>query len=140
MASSRLITWTILLSLKSNVDGSLIDVRFSTNSQYHDYEILINGEEWFSQNITSNLNTVFIRNNHKTFSTKTQTLTAKKDTLEPFSGEDSLGHYDSYPVYWEPEGLGFETSLRKYQDQPIIVFSQRFKVNQFSAIKYVACV
>ena len=128
MASYSLLYLTLLLLLQSHVYGKLLDFRFPTNYQYHDFEILINGENWFSQDVTSNLNTISIRKDHKTFSTRKQTLTPKNETLEPFAREDNLGYYDSYPVCWEPDDLGFETSLRMYHDQPIIVFSQHFKV------------
>ena len=115
----------LLLVLRCKSE-KLLDVAFTPPSKNHDFEILINGESWFKQNISSNLSNVCVRKDHLDFSTKNQSLKAAAEVED--SGEDNLGLYESFSVEWVPSDLGFKTEVRVYQNQPFIAFSQHFKV------------
>ena len=109
----------------------LLDISFPQPSKNHDFEVLINGECWFKQNITSNTSTIYIRKDNLRYSTKDQSLNSNIEVEE--SGEDALGSYESYSVGWLPSDLGFETEVRVYHEDPIVVFSQHFQVT-FSSL------
>ena len=119
----------ILIFASCNCE-KLLDISFPVPSKKHDFEVLIHGQCWFTQNVTSKTSTISITKNSLKFSTEDQSLSPNVETEE--SGEDVLGWYESYSMGWRPSNLGFETEVRIYQDQPIIVFSQHFQVQLVS--------
>ena len=82
------------------------------------------GQSWFSQNEKSSK--IFVTSNTKTFSNRDGSLV--KAGEEESNGFDVLGNFNSTKIQWNPSEVGFTTELRTYQEEPMIVFSQRFKV------------
>ena len=48
---------------------------------------------------------------------------------EESNGFDVLGNFNSTKIRWDPSEVGFSTELRTYQEEPMIVFTQRFQVS-----------
>ena len=82
------------------------------------------GQSWFSQNEKSSK--IFVTSNTKTFSNRDGSLV--KAGEEESNGFDVLGNFNSTKIQWNPSEVGFTTELRTYQEEPMIVFSQRFQV------------
>ena len=98
----------------------------------YDFDVLINNQVWFSQDVSSGISNIFVTKDHSTLSTQDHSLSLQNVSVRREIGEDILGMFDLFAMDWQPEEAGFETSVRVYQDEPIIVFTQHFQVRIFN--------
>ena len=116
----------LILSLSfGGTTGKLIDV--SLKESGYDFDILINDQVWFSQDVSSSLSNIYVTKDHSTFSTQDQSLMLQD--VHTSTGEDIFGVFDSVAIDWQPEETGFQTGWRSYQDEPMIIFTQYFQVS-----------
>lgn len=130
MASIKELAIGLLLLWRSSSYscGQRLNVDFYDDQFYSEFAITLDGEPWFTQK-TSELSHIFATKEGETFSTSDQSLRCVSG--EEAQGFDSLGSFASYGTHWIPAHLGYETRLRVYNEEPLIVFTQRFQVVSF---------
>ena len=145
-----------LCATQSLSSGNLLDVRFGASKA--DFEILVNGLPWLREDLSQGkvelfLNFYFFSNFKYIFSilstgntfplctlgeisvtSKGETYTTLDQSLRleseesPFKGHDILGSFSSHRLHWSPSEIGFETRLRIYEGDDLLVFTQHFQV------------
>ena len=107
---------------------SMMEVVFNSDDQApsSDFKILVNGSAWLEENLSLG-SRVFVRSNGQTYSTTDQSLRLESPA-SIFNGRDVLGSFSSHLLRWSPIEIGFETQLRVYDQDDLVVFSQRFQV------------
>ena len=122
-------SFLLILSLPfGEMATKLIDI--SLKESMCDFDILVNGQVWFSQDVSSNLSNIYVTTDHSTLSTHNKNLSLQD--VDTSTGEDIFGTFDSTTLDWHPDETGFQTSWRFYQDEPIIIFTQKFQVSKIS--------
>ena len=58
---------------------------------------------------------------------------------EESNGFDVLGNFNSTKIRWDPSEVGFSTELRTYQEESVIVFTQRFQVSDAIVMWPTSC-
>ena len=105
---------------------SIMEVVFNSDQPSSDFKILVNGSAWLEENLSVG-SRVFVRSDGQTYSTADQSLRLESPA-SIFKGRDVLGSFSSHLLRWSPIEIGFETQLRVYDQEDLIVFSQRFQV------------
>ena len=115
----------IILNLAS---GQRLDLQLGKN--LFEFKININDKPWFSQDL-SIASDIFISSNWNTLSVKNGSLQFKDgQLLDDLS--DKLGEFSMLQHFWNPESLGFETSVKIYKNEPMLVFTQNFTVSKYT--------
>ena len=112
----------ILLPLAKS-DGSFLDVSF-TNEDGTAFVVNAGDQAWFAQ--AEPTSEVFVTKDGKKFSLADNSL--KPVGKRTMNGSDILGQFESTSVSFKPSDLGFKALVRRYEKDPIIVFTQRFEV------------
>ena len=116
----------ILLGCSSHCCGLNLSIEFH-NEFYSEFAIILDEKPWFIQALESSH--IFVTQDGKTFSTSDQSL--RFASGERARGQDSLGSFALYGTHWLPSHLGYETTVRVYNEDPLVVFTQRFQVPYF---------
>ena len=110
----------------SSQPSPLLEVVFDSTQRGSDFEILVKGSTWLKEDLSDG-SRVFVRSDGQTYSSADQSLRLESEASLS-NGHDILGSYSSHLLQWSPLEIGFETQLRVYDQQDLIVFTQRFQV------------
>ena len=121
----RSILNVIFLFLFKDSYSQKLEVDFGQD--LHDFQIKINGETWFSENLSGHSN-IKVSSDWKTLSTSTKDLKFLSANLHD-NKKDVIGSYSEIQMTWSPNTLGFKSSLKIYQDETVMVFSQQYNVS-----------
>ena len=116
--------WLICIILTTNCTCTTNAQKIETSlKEGGQFDIKINGMAWFEQNFTKG-SQVFVTSDSQRIE-----LNAEQEP-EYFNGEDVLGSFSGHSLHWIPRDKGFQSLIRVYNKDPLVVFSQRFQVNR----------